>query len=112
VNRRHVYAIPTRLRLDQWALSGEWTLKAEAAVLSAAVGSIPVSCARAPPHHGAFRTPGSRSYRVFIDGQPPGASHELTETTKVTARSPSAPTVAGTRREWWASAAADSPRET
>jgi hypothetical protein len=31
---------PTRLRLNQWALSGEWTLKAEAAVLSAAGGRI------------------------------------------------------------------------
>ena len=27
VNRHHVYAVPTRLRLNQWALSGEWTLK-------------------------------------------------------------------------------------
>ena len=40
VNTRHLYAVPTRLRLNQWALSGEWTVKAEAAVLNAAGGRI------------------------------------------------------------------------
>ena len=40
VNTRHVYAVPPRLRLNQWALSGEWTVKAEAAVLNAAGGRI------------------------------------------------------------------------
>jgi hypothetical protein len=27
---RRVYAVPPRLRLNQWALSGEWTVKTEA----------------------------------------------------------------------------------
>ena len=40
VNTRHLYAVPPRLRLNQWALSGEWTVKAEAAVLNAAGGRI------------------------------------------------------------------------
>ena len=40
VNTRHVYAVPPRLRLNQWALSGEWTVKAEAAALNAAGGRI------------------------------------------------------------------------
>ena len=26
VDTRHVYAVPPRLRLNQWALSGEWTI--------------------------------------------------------------------------------------
>ena len=30
VNTRHVYTVPPRLRLNQWALSGEWTVKTEA----------------------------------------------------------------------------------
>jgi hypothetical protein len=40
LNTRHTYAVPPRLRLNQWALSGEWTVKAEAAVLSTAGGRI------------------------------------------------------------------------
>jgi hypothetical protein len=40
VNRRRLYAVPSRLRLNQWALSGEWTLKTKAAVLNAAGGRI------------------------------------------------------------------------
>ena len=38
VNMRRAYAVPPRLRLNQWALSGEWTLKTEAAVLNAPEG--------------------------------------------------------------------------
>jgi Thioredoxin like C-terminal domain len=40
VHTRHLYAIPPHLRLNQWALSGEWTVKTEAAVLNAAGGRI------------------------------------------------------------------------
>jgi thiol-disulfide isomerase/thioredoxin len=40
VNTSHLYAVPPRLHLNQWALSGEWTVKAEAAVLNAAGGRI------------------------------------------------------------------------
>ncbi|MGH9421392.1 MAG: redoxin domain-containing protein, partial [Thermoanaerobaculia bacterium] len=40
VNRRHVYSVPPRLRLNQWAVVGDWTLKAEAALLNAAGGRI------------------------------------------------------------------------
>jgi thiol-disulfide isomerase/thioredoxin len=40
VNTRHGYTVPPGLQLNQWALSGEWTLKTEAAVLNAAGGRI------------------------------------------------------------------------
>ena len=30
VDKRHVYAAPQRLKLNQWALSGDWTMKQEA----------------------------------------------------------------------------------
>jgi thiol-disulfide isomerase/thioredoxin len=77
VNVRSTYAVPPRLRLNQWALSGEWTLKTEAAVLNAAGGRIAnrfhardLHLIMGPSQHG-----GAVRFRVLIDGQPPGASH-------------------------------------
>jgi Thioredoxin like C-terminal domain len=35
-----IYAFPTRLRLNQWALAGEWTVEREATVLNEANGRI------------------------------------------------------------------------
>jgi hypothetical protein len=77
VNTRHAYAIPPRLRLNQWALSGEWTVKAEAAVLNAAGGRIAHRFHARDLHliMGPAARGGAVSFRVFIDGQPPGASH-------------------------------------
>jgi hypothetical protein len=77
VNTRHLYAVPPRLRLNQWALSGEWTVNAEAAVLNAAGGRI------AYPYHardlhlimGLAARRGAVPFRVFIDGQPPSPGH-------------------------------------
>jgi hypothetical protein len=34
LDKRRVYAAPARLRLNQWALSGDWTMKREATVLN------------------------------------------------------------------------------
>jgi thiol-disulfide isomerase/thioredoxin len=77
VDTRHVYAVPPRLRLNQWALSGEWTLKTEAAVLNAAGGRIAFRFHARDLHliMGPSEGPGAVPFRVSIDGQPPGASH-------------------------------------
>ena len=77
VNRRHVYAVPPRLRLNQWALSGEWTVKADAAVLNAAGGRIAFRFHARDLHliMGPSERRGTVPFRVLIDGQPPGASH-------------------------------------
>src|SRR5947209_19401131 len=40
VDKRHLYAIPERLRLNHWALAGEWTVEREAIVLNEANGRI------------------------------------------------------------------------
>src|SRR5918996_875772 len=37
---RHVYAAPARLRLNHWALTGDWTVQAHAAVLNQAGGRL------------------------------------------------------------------------
>jgi hypothetical protein len=40
LDARHVYAAPTRLRLNHWALAGDWTVKRQAIVLNRAEGRI------------------------------------------------------------------------
>lgn len=77
VNTRHLYAVPPRLRLNQWALSGEWTLRPEAAVLNAAGGRIACRFHARDLHlvMGPLRRGASVRFRVAIDGQPPGSAH-------------------------------------
>jgi len=77
VNTRHVYAVPPRLRLNQWALSGEWTQKSEAAVLNAAGGRIAFRFHARDLH--LIMGPAARRravpFRVLIDGYPPNTGH-------------------------------------
>jgi thiol-disulfide isomerase/thioredoxin len=74
---RHRYAVPPRLRLNQWALSGEWTVKTEAAVLNAAGGRIAYRFHARDLH--LIMGPATRGravpFRIVIDGQPPSAGH-------------------------------------
>jgi hypothetical protein len=77
VNTPHRYAVPPRLRLNQWALSGQWTVQSEAAVLNTAGGRIAyrfhardLHLIMGPVVHGR-----AVSFRVFIDGHPPDAGH-------------------------------------
>jgi thiol-disulfide isomerase/thioredoxin len=73
------YAVPDRLRLNQWALSGDWTIERGASVLNRADGRIAfrfhardVHLVMGPPSRGE-----SVPFRVFVDGEPPGAAHGL-----------------------------------
>jgi thiol-disulfide isomerase/thioredoxin len=77
VNTRHAYAVPPRLRLNQWALSGEWTLKTEAASLNAGGGRIAFRFHARDLHliMGPVAPRGAVPFRVTIDGRPPGAGH-------------------------------------
>jgi thiol-disulfide isomerase/thioredoxin len=70
----HVYGIPTELRLNHWALSGDWTLEDQAVTLNAAGGQIAYRFhARDLNLVLGPRTPAR--FRVLLDGQPPGAAH-------------------------------------
>src|SRR5256885_1108948 len=40
VDKRRVYAAPARVKLNDWALSGDWTVKKDAVVLNKASGRI------------------------------------------------------------------------
>ena len=73
----HVYAAPARLRLNDWALSGDWTVSKGFAAANRADGRIAcrfhardLNLVLAPPAPDA-----PVRFRVLLDGQPPGAGH-------------------------------------
>jgi thiol-disulfide isomerase/thioredoxin len=77
LNTRHVYAAPTGLRLNHWALSGDWTVQAQATVLHQAEGRI-VYRFHARDLHLVMGPPAPGTpvrFRVLIDREPPGAAH-------------------------------------
>jgi len=74
-----VVAAPARLRLNQWALSGDWTVKRDALVLNKANGRIAYRFHARDLHlvMGPAARGTSVRFRVLIDGQPAGAAHGL-----------------------------------
>src|SRR5215472_7285795 len=71
------YTVPPRLRLNEWALSGEATMGEEATTLNAANGQVAcrfhardLNLVMGPAVPGA-----SLQFRVGIEGQPPGEAH-------------------------------------
>jgi hypothetical protein len=78
-DRAHVYTAPSALRLNEWALVGDWTIGADAVALKGASGRIvyrfharDLNLIMAPPARGA-----PIRFQVRIDGQPPGAAHGI-----------------------------------
>ncbi len=78
-DKRRVYTVPTRLGLNQWALSGDWTVQKPAAVLNQANGRIAYRFHARDLHlvMGPAARGSSVRFRVRIDGQPPGAAHGI-----------------------------------
>jgi len=73
------YVAPDPLKLNQWGLSGDWTIERRASVLNHADGRIAfrfhardVHLVMAPRERGT-----SVPFRVLIDGQAPGDAHGL-----------------------------------
>jgi thiol-disulfide isomerase/thioredoxin len=78
-NKRRVYAAPTRLTRNHWALSGDWTVEAQTIVLHTANGRI-ASCFHARDLHlvmGPAAQGTAIRFRVRIDGEPPGVAHGM-----------------------------------
>jgi len=77
LDTRRVYAAPARLRLNQWALVGDWTVKRQATALNTANGRIAYRFHARDLHlvMGPAARGSSVRFRVLIDGQPPGAAH-------------------------------------
>jgi thiol-disulfide isomerase/thioredoxin len=76
-DKSHNYAAPTHLKLNQWALLGDWTIHEQGAVLNKMNGRISyrfhardLHLVMGPASRGA-----SVQFRVLIDQQPPLAAH-------------------------------------
>jgi thiol-disulfide isomerase/thioredoxin len=75
---RRAYELPEDLRVNHWALAGEWTVGRENVVLDQAGGSIAFRFQSRDAH--VVLSPGARGpipFRVLLDGQAPGRSHGL-----------------------------------
>jgi len=72
-----VYAAPARLRLNEWALVGDWTVGRQATVLNAADGRIAYRFHARDLHlvMGSAARGTSARFRVLVDGEPPGTAH-------------------------------------
>ena len=72
-----VFAAPGRLYLNQWALSGSWTMRADRVVLNEAGGQI-LFRFHSRDVHLVLRRAGGHGpapFQVFLDGEAPGAAH-------------------------------------
>jgi thiol-disulfide isomerase/thioredoxin len=81
LDKPRMYELPARLRLNEWALSGDWTVKKDAAALNKANGSIAyqfhardLHLVMGPAALGPAAPGTSVRFRLLIDGQPPGAA--------------------------------------
>ena len=71
------YTAPARLRLNQWALAGDWTVQGGSAVLNRPGGRIAFQFHARDVHlvMGPAAKGGSVPFRVLIDGQSAGPVH-------------------------------------
>ena len=78
-DKPRVYELPAQLRLNNWALSGDWTIKRDAAALNKPNGRIAYRFHARDLHlvMGPAATGTSVKFRVLIDGRPPGAAHGI-----------------------------------
>jgi thiol-disulfide isomerase/thioredoxin len=76
-DRARVYSAPAMLKLNQWALTGNWTIKREFAVSRAGKGSIAYRFHARDVH--LVMAPETRGkpvrFHVTVDGKPPGEAH-------------------------------------
>ena len=79
LDRSRMYAAPGRMSLNQWALTGDWTIGNQAVVLNRADGRIMYRFRSRDLHlvMGPSRRESPVRFRVSIDGQPPGAAHGI-----------------------------------
>jgi thiol-disulfide isomerase/thioredoxin len=77
LDKPRLYELPARLRLNEWALSGDWTVKTDTSALNKANGRIAYRFHARDLHlvMGPAAAGTSVRFRLLIDGQPPGAAH-------------------------------------
>lgn len=73
---RRSYSLPASLRLNHWALAGQWSVRSEAALLEEAGGRIAYRFSARDLHLVLAPEPGGASipFRVRLDGGAPGAA--------------------------------------
>ena len=76
-DRPHHYTAPAELKLNNWALSGDWTIGEQSVTANEAAGQIAyrfhardLNLVMGPAAPGT-----AMRFQVLIDGQPPGAAH-------------------------------------
>jgi thiol-disulfide isomerase/thioredoxin len=78
-DRPRAYAIPASLKLNEWALAGDWTMQREFVAANQANGRIAFRFHARDLH--LVMTPSVRGkavrFRVLLDGRPPEAAHGL-----------------------------------
>jgi thiol-disulfide isomerase/thioredoxin len=79
VGKSRNYAVPAPLKLNHWAISGDWTVKTDAIALNKANGRIVYRFHARDLHlvMGPVARASSVRFRVLIDGQPAGAAHGI-----------------------------------
>jgi thiol-disulfide isomerase/thioredoxin len=77
LNKSRDYALPARLRVNQWALAGNWTMQKQATRLNLANGRIAYRFHARDVHivMGPATKAAQVRFRLRIDGKPPGAAH-------------------------------------
>jgi thiol-disulfide isomerase/thioredoxin len=77
LGRERLYALPEQLRLNTWALSGDWKVEHETARLTRANGRIAYRFHARDLHlvMGPAAPGKPVPFRVLIDGRPPGPAH-------------------------------------
>jgi thioredoxin family protein len=78
-DERRIYTAPVRWKLNEWALSGDWTALKQSVAPNRANGRIAFRFHARDLHlvMGPRVTGMSARFRVLIDGQPPGAAHGI-----------------------------------
>lgn len=78
-DKQILYGVPASLELNQWALSGEWTIEREKARLNGKQGKLIYRFHARDIN--LIMSPGSKAsnlkFRVLIDGTPPGNAHGI-----------------------------------
>ncbi|MBC8086063.1 MAG: redoxin domain-containing protein [Phycisphaerae bacterium] len=76
IHERHSFTLPSRLKLNRWSLSGDWSVQREAVLLNAPNGRIVYRFHARDVHlvMGPAVRDSAVRFRVRIDGQPPGSA--------------------------------------
>ena len=78
IDEPRTYSVPDSLRLNSWALSGDWAVEDRASVLQRPGGKIAIRF-HARDVHLVLRSRDGVTvpFRVLLDGAPPGSAHGL-----------------------------------